>query len=125
MKQRRWRTVRPRRGLSTGLTGGAEYLGIVVAFHVTANGPQTSYGVASPVAVRSADASAATDRAVLVALYNGTGGPDWTDNTNWLTGAPVNQWHGVSTDGNGHVVAFESALERVERRDTAGVGRPR
>ena len=93
-------------GTVTGLTGGAEYLGIVVALHVTANGPQTPYGVASPVAVRSADASAATDRAALVALYNGTGGPNWTDNTNWLTGAPLNQWHGVSTDGNGHVVAL-------------------
>ena len=94
-------------GTVTGLTGGAEYLGIVVAFHVTANGPQTPYGVASPVAVRSAaDASAATDRAALVALYNGTGGPNWTDNTNWLTGAPLNQWHGVSTDGNGHVIGL-------------------
>ena len=56
--------------------------------------------------MESADASAATDRAALVALYNGTGGPNWTDNTNWLTGAPLNQWHGVSTDGNGHVIGL-------------------
>ena len=41
------------------------------------------------------------DRASLVALYNATGGANWTNNTNWLTTAPIGQWHGVTTDGNG------------------------
>ena len=43
------------------------------------------------------------DRAALVALYNATGGANWTNNTNWLTNAPIGQWHGVTTDANGRV----------------------
>ena len=43
------------------------------------------------------------DRAALVALYNATNGPNWVDNTNWLTDAPLGEWHGVDTDGQGRV----------------------
>ena len=42
-------------------------------------------------------AQAASDRDALVALYNATGGPNWTNNTNWLSGKPLGQWHGVTT----------------------------
>ena len=45
----------------------------------------------------------AADREALVALYNATGGANWTNNTNWLTNAPIGQWHGVTTDANGRV----------------------
>ena len=51
----------------------------------------------------AAQGSAATDRVALEALYDATGGPGWTDNTNWKTSAPLGDWHGVSTDGNGRV----------------------
>ena len=44
------------------------------------------------------------DRAALAALYNATDGPNWVDNTNWLTDAPLGEWYGVSTDGAGRVV---------------------
>ena len=37
----------------------------------------------------------ATDRAALVALYNATDGPNWTNKTNWLTDNDVSTWHGV------------------------------
>ena len=43
------------------------------------------------------------DRAALVALYNATDGPNWTNNANWLTDKPLGQWHGVTTDDNGRV----------------------
>ena len=43
----------------------------------------------------------ATDSLALVALYNSTNGPGWTNKTNWLTG-PVSTWFGV-TVGNGRV----------------------
>ena len=39
-----------------------------------------------------------TDRQALVALYNATNGPGWTDNTNWLNGS-VSNWHGISVEG--------------------------
>ena len=50
--------------------------------------------------------SVAGDRAALVALYNTTDGANWTDNTNWLTNAPLGQWHGVSADAEGRVCAL-------------------
>ena len=43
------------------------------------------------------------DREALTSLYNATGGADWTNNTNWLTNAPIGQWYGVTTDANGRV----------------------
>ncbi len=65
---------------------------------VTATDPdglsaQTAFGVT----VRS------PDRAVLDALYEATGGPDWHSNDGWLTDAPINEWHGVSVDETGRV----------------------
>ena len=57
-------------------------------------------GLAADVA---AQGSAATDRAALEALYDATGGPGWTDSTNWNTSAPIGEWFGVSTDAAGRV----------------------
>ena len=34
----------------------------------------------------------------LVAFYNATDGPNWKENTNWLTDAPLGDWAGVSAD---------------------------
>ena len=45
------------------------------------------------------------DRAALVAFYNATGGADWTNNDNWLTEAPLEEWHGV-TVYNGRVIVL-------------------
>ena len=42
-----------------------------------------------------AQGSAATDRAALEAIYRATGGDNWTDNTNWLSNAPLEDWYGV------------------------------
>ncbi len=39
----------------------------------------------------------------LYALYESTGGDDWTDNTNWLTPVPVESWHGI-TVADRHVI---------------------
>jgi len=52
----------------------------------------------------------ALDRAVLVALFNGTGGPGWTLATNWSSDAPLTEWHGVATDAEGRVI--ELLLDR-------------
>ena len=35
------------------------------------------------------------DRAALVSFYHATGGPDWAESENWLTDAPIGDWHGV------------------------------
>ena len=34
-----------------------------------------------------------SDREVLVALYEATAGPNWTNNTNWLSDEPLSNWH--------------------------------
>ena len=51
---------------------------------------------------RTADESG-VDRAAVVALYNATDGPKWTNNTNWLSDAPLTEWHGVTADSDGRV----------------------
>ena len=43
------------------------------------------------------------DWAVLLALYNATDGPNWDNNTNWLSDRPLGEWYGVTIDANGRV----------------------
>ena len=50
--------------------------------------------------------SPATDREVLEALYEATGGPEWNDRTNWLSEEPLGEWYGVRTDGAGRVTSL-------------------
>ena len=46
------------------------------------------------------------ERAALVTLYHFAGGPNWTNNANWLSDQPVGRWHGVTTNPNGRVVGL-------------------
>ena len=48
--------------------------------------------------------SVGADRAVLVALYEATGGANWKVNTNWLSEKPLDEWKGVATDEEGRVL---------------------
>ena len=45
----------------------------------------------------------ASQRDVLTALYQSTGGPDWFESGNWGTGRPLREWHGVTVDDDGRV----------------------
>ena len=45
----------------------------------------------------TATTSPETDREALVALYNATHGPSRRNNENWLSDAPIGEWHGVAT----------------------------
>ncbi len=54
------------------------------------------------------------DRAALVALYHATDGPSWRQSDNWLTDAPIREWHGVST-ADGRVVQL-----RLHGNDLSG-----
>ena len=47
------------------------------------------------------------DRAALVALYNATGGPNWSRNDNWLSDAPIDEWFGVDTGSSGRVTVLD------------------
>jgi len=48
-----------------------------------------------------------SDREVLEAFFHSTGGPDWTNNENWLTDAPLGGWHGVGVEGQQAVARLE------------------
>ncbi|WP_310779379.1 M66 family metalloprotease [Candidatus Palauibacter scopulicola] len=70
----------------------------------------------------------------LVALHAETGGTDWINAENWLTGRPLRTWYGVETDLVGRVTRLNLAenglkglippalkdLERLERLDLSG-----
>ena len=45
-----------------------------------------------------------SQREALVALYNATEGANWRNNTNWLSDAPIGDWHGVTTSDEGEVL---------------------
>ena len=46
------------------------------------------------------------DREALIAFYNATDGPNWTDNTNWCSDEPLDTWYGVTTDSEGRVTGI-------------------
>ena len=48
-----------------------------------------------------------SEREALEALYDATGGTNWTNNDNWLTDAPLGEWHGVTVDDSGRIVRLE------------------
>ncbi len=47
------------------------------------------------------------NRNALIAFYEKTGGPEWTDRKDWLSNAPLDAWHGVTTDADGMVTRLE------------------
>ncbi|MYC51923.1 MAG: hypothetical protein F4X47_06365, partial [Gammaproteobacteria bacterium] len=86
--------------------------------------------VAPPAAVvsaaesRAAVSAATSDRDILIALYNATDGPNWVNNENWLTDAPIGDWYGVDTDASGRVVRLDLSgqLDQQTREwDTHGL----
>ncbi len=59
-----------------------------------------------PLCSASPEAAAefSVDREALIALYESTDGANWLNNDNWLSDAPIGEWFGVGTDGDGRVV---------------------
>ena len=52
----------------------------------------------------------------LAALYEETGGPDWTDAENWLSDRPLRAWYGVQADLAGRVTRLDLAANGLEGR---------
>ena len=72
-----------------------------------AAGDQTLRAAVGDVAVEALAHTTNPDRAVLVALYEATDGPNWVDNTNWLSDAPLGEWYGVETDASRRVIRLD------------------
>ena len=64
-----------------------------------------------------------TERELLEAIYQKTGGPAWRNNRNWLTDAPLGEWYGVDVDGQGRVVALRLSFNYLTGRIPPEVGR--
>ena len=64
-----------------------------------------------------------SDKAALVALYQATDGPNWLNNTNWLSEAPIGTWHGVSTDASGRVTELSLPGNLLSGAIPAALGR--
>ena len=47
-----------------------------------------------------------SEQAALRALYETTGGTNWTHSGNWGTGRPLGEWHGISVDAQGRVTGL-------------------
>ncbi len=77
------------------------------------------------ITVRGADGQTATEsvtvtvavseRQALVALYEATDGPNWANNENWLTDAPLGEWFGVTTNQEGRVVSLAMSYSDGEQ----------
>ena len=65
---------------------------------------------------------AATDRAALAALYNATDGGNWANNRNWLSNAPMGEWHGVTTDSDGRVTELDLSSNQLTGAIPAELG---
>ncbi len=55
--------------------------------------------------------SPATDREILVAIYNALDGLSWTDSENWLSDAPLGDWSDVGTYDNGRVNSLQLRVQ--------------
>ena len=47
------------------------------------------------------------DRVALTEIYYATGGPNWSNNTNWLGDGRLDEWHGVTADASGRVIELD------------------
>ena len=88
--------------------------------------PCTDSAVAAepPAATPSpaASGSSETDREALVALYNATEGEDWIFSNNWLSDAPLGEWHGVTTNADGRVIGLSLINIRLTEEIPAELG---
>ena len=72
--------------------------------------------------IRAALSGVASNREALVELYNATDGPNWTNNSGWLTDAPIREWHGVTTDPSGRVTRLDLRQNQLSGEIPAELG---
>ncbi len=118
-------------GLSGALPGSFTGLGALSSLNLSGTGlcaptatafQQWLSGVGSKFGVVDCAPRQSTDQAALEALYRAAGGSSWDDSTNWLSSKPLGQWHGVTTDANGHVTRLNLSLNELSGQIPAELG---
>ena len=61
------------------------------------------------------------ERLALIDLYHATNGDGWKNNANWLSEAPISQWHGIDVDNEGKVVFLHLESNRLEGQLPASI----
>ena len=61
--------------------------------------------------------------AALHALYNATDGASWTNSDNWLSDAPLSDWHGIKTDDDGRVTEIYLIGNNLDGEIPAALGK--
>ncbi|MDE0356330.1 MAG: M66 family metalloprotease [Gammaproteobacteria bacterium] len=69
-----------------------------------------------------AQCPALTDREILAALYHATGGANWENGDNWVTDAPLSEWHGVGTNAEGRVTRLDLRWNGLQGSIPAALG---
>ena len=64
----------------------------------------------------------ARDRIALTSLHNATNGANWIELDGWLTGGPLDLWHGIKTDSLGMVSQIELSNNNLTGDLPATVG---
>ncbi len=94
-------------GLVTALSSGSA----TIEARISAQPGEEGGHIASHVRVTVKAPPSPDDRAALVAFYNSTNGPNWANNTNWLTDTSVLSWYGVNP------VHSENRVTRLELQE--------
>ena len=71
-----------------------------------------------PLVVRQEGLS--SDRDILMAFYEATGGDNWTRNDNWGSDRPLSEWYGVTTEMIAPATKAGELVERVVGLDMSG-----
>ena len=50
---------------------------------------------------------------MLVALFNATNGESWENDDNWLSSAPIGEWHGVEVNAEGSVTKLDISYNQL------------
>ena len=56
---------------------------------------------------------ALVNRCALIDFYEAAGGPNWRRSDNWLTDKPLDEWRGITADGDGLVTKINLGKEAV------------
>ena len=58
----------------------------------------------------------------MAALYHSSNGPNWNNNTNWLSEAPLHSWQGVKTNSSGQVTSLDLSRNNLQGEIPSDIG---